>query len=276
MSTIKQNVSKFTHHLESLPDDKRKEIRRILSGDVKDIFPALWSEGLQEILSVPPGSEAINRKGAKESDTMRNEGNRLYKAKLFKEALLAYNYAILLAPHPNTADFNSVVSRLPFETAYKHEEFSQLAFAYANRSALLIEMEKFDLALQDAEDALQFGYTYSKQYKMMERKIKCYINLHQFDNARKLIENLQSDVNSINLEAKEKSALISSLDKYLRKCSNIKESCDKSQPNTAKTGRTVVIPDSRHSKGKVSNAVAVRASSTRGRHLIAKRHILPG
>ena len=82
---------------------------------------------------------------------MRNHGNDLFKEKNLEVALHYYNLALVFAEMDSEA----------------------AGMAYANRSAVLIELGHFEDALQDVELAFVNKYPKELTHKLEQRKNKC-------------------------------------------------------------------------------------------------------
>ena len=91
------------------------------------------------------------QKNAETSRLLRDHGNRLYKQKNLEVALHYYNLALVFA-------------ELDSEAA---------GMAYANRSAVLVELGCFQDALDDVEYALKNKYPKSRSPKLEQRRTKC-------------------------------------------------------------------------------------------------------
>ena len=149
-------------------------------------------EGLLDI--VPDYLE----KNAEKSNQYRAEGNKLFQKKRFKEALQKFNESVCTAP------FSRSTQRDPSEEGHQSatengstEEnesgtlgnqdvpldepkglgSDELALGLANRSAALQFLRKYDLAITDIDLAIRYGYPTDVQYKLLDRKGKCYIHL---------------------------------------------------------------------------------------------------
>ncbi|XP_039438234.1 uncharacterized protein LOC120419575 [Culex pipiens pallens] len=99
------------------------------------------------ILDVPEQSKR-NRKAAQ----MRQDGNRLYVAKKFDDALLKYNESICFAEAGS----------------------DQLAMGYANRSAVYFEQGEFEFALANIALAKRHKYPENLMPKLVAREHNCW------------------------------------------------------------------------------------------------------
>jgi len=110
-------------------------------------------------------SEQISGKSEGDTRRFREMGNKLFKVGKDREAIKMFNKAIIKAP-VNEAG----VGR-------------DLSLAIANRSAALLKLGFLKLALQDIEFALVSGYPKDLRYKLLERRIKIYVTIHDKDSA---------------------------------------------------------------------------------------------
>ena len=93
-------------------------------------------------------------KSAEKARELRSEGNKYFRNKKFRDALRLFSRAVLVAPI--------------------HDETSELAHAYANRSAALFHLNHFSDCLSDISLALEFGYPASQKHTLHLRKTLCY------------------------------------------------------------------------------------------------------
>lgn len=233
------------------------------------MFRYLWSrpEAQQELVP-PPGNNRISRKGASEAEKFRNEGNRLYREKKLDQALLAYNYSILAAPHPGLEDA-------------KEPQHEGLCLAFANRSAVLYEMNQYKDALADAERALTLGYPPSKRHRLHERRAKCLQAMGKMDEAKAVLEDTLNALSSMSLDEKEATTVKKNI-------TNLKTKCESKQtmasPSSLRyqhvfyTGpkRPPSVSCPRPDLPCLSDAISIQYTPIRGRHVVAARDIQPG
>ncbi|XP_046397895.1 SET and MYND domain-containing protein 4-like isoform X2 [Ischnura elegans] len=98
-------------------------------------------------------------KAAKEARARREEGNAALKAGDQRKALLLYSASVMRAPEVGM-DMSV-------------DDGLTLAYALANRSAILMQLNRPDLAVRDASLALASGYPESKSHVLLERMGKC-------------------------------------------------------------------------------------------------------
>jgi SET and MYND domain-containing protein 4 len=92
----------------------------------------------------------FDRKSNSESEKFRQEGNKLYKNGKFFEALLKYNASLCYA-----------------------EDYSNLALAYANRSAVYFELKLYQPCLNNIQLARKHKYPADKMKVLDDREKRC-------------------------------------------------------------------------------------------------------
>ncbi|XP_066597302.1 SET and MYND domain-containing protein 4-like [Prorops nasuta] len=197
----------------------------------------------------------LMRKDAKASEKMRDHGNRIFTDPLinenkFLEAYKKYTIAIALAPH---------FSR-------------QLALAYANRSAVLFQLKKFQDCIQDINRALSMDYPNDIKGKLFLRKSECLIKLghepikEELDEATKYLDRLPDDnANKGKLESNLKLMREGKITKLIEKLGDRERMQE--LPKIEKPNEEAPC---------VSDAVAIKYNENYGRHIVAARKILPG
>lgn len=94
----------------------------------------------------------------------RTLGNKAFCRKRDAEALKYYTSSVSLSP----------------------KNSRELSIAYANRSAVLFKVKKFDLCILDIDRALSHDYPDTLKYKLYERKGKCLLQIGRSTEAKKL------------------------------------------------------------------------------------------
>lgn len=234
------------------------------------MFQYLWSRPeAQQVLLPPQGNTRISRKGAAEAEKFRNEGNRLYRERKLEQALLAYNYSILAAPHPCLA-----------EATFPTEHYESLALGYANRSAVLYEMEQYEASVVDTERAVFFGYPAAKRHRLQERRAKCLQALGRPQEAREVLEEAINMLSTLSLDAKEAATVKNSLTKLQAKCEGqaAPEQTPQQYRRVFYTGPAgpPAVSSPRPDLPCLSDALRIHYTPIRGRHLVAERDIQPG
>lgn len=114
-----------------------------------------------DVLSQKTITKSFNSKNNKQSDLYRSTGNKLYAKSSFSLALKSYTRAIKLA----------------------EKSSKSLPLGYANRSAVLFALKKFELCRDDIKLSIDFGYPDELHYKVFERLGKCYLELSLYEKA---------------------------------------------------------------------------------------------
>lgn len=123
-------------------------------------------------------SPSWTKKDLTNAGSIKASGNKCYQRKDLKQAWAMYNQALLLTPF---VDDNGL-----------------LAVCFANRSAVLFGMQKYEDCLADIDRAVRHGYPERSMYKLLCRRAKC----HQFVETRKF-----QTCKTLAMESLEKSDL---------------------------------------------------------------------
>lgn len=91
------------------------------------------------------------KKNNSKANELRLAGNEAYKSCRFREALICYNKSLCHAI-PGSREFS---------------------FSFANRSAVYLEVEEFELCLENIQLAIDCGYPEDKVRMLMGRREKC-------------------------------------------------------------------------------------------------------
>ncbi|KAG7163862.1 SET and MYND domain-containing protein 4-like [Homarus americanus] len=273
MAPFRQLYSKFRGLLQESWQTNEVTAHFGPTATLDNMFQYLWCRSeAQQVLVPSPGNSRISRKGATESEKFRNEGNRLYRERKLEQALLAYNYSILAAPHPPVGE------SVPEEPAPEQES---LALAYANRSAVLYEMGQFEAALADAQRAIVFGYPPARRHRLQERRAKCLQMLGRLQEAKAVLDDTINNLSSLSLNEKEAATVKTSLTKLLAKCEGSTAPPPTPQHQYERvfyTGPSSPPPVSCPSSDLpcLSDALRIHYTPILGRHLVAQRDIQPG
>ncbi|KAJ9594028.1 hypothetical protein L9F63_014544, partial [Diploptera punctata] len=125
-----------------------------------------YATDILERYNLLPDEKIIKVKSLEKSLELRNSGNKAFVEKDDKGALLLYTQSIAVAPFPTKEG-------LP-KTENPNDA---LAIAFANRSAVLFRLGKYNLCLQDISQALKYNYPNKLVYKLFERQGKCLLLL---------------------------------------------------------------------------------------------------
>ncbi|XP_017759848.1 PREDICTED: SET and MYND domain-containing protein 4-like [Eufriesea mexicana] len=195
-------------------------------------------------------------KNAKQSERFRDQGNKLFVSTSLEshtciEALKLYTKSIAYAPYPS----------------------QQLAIAYANRSAVLIKLHKYELCVQDIDRALTMSHLLLKNIcaKLYVRKVEC-LTMMKDPHMEDVIKEVQSCLENL------------SLDNEIKKKLDIKLNSAKNVSVYQEVKKENIMTQLQHPKiitynveiPCASDAVAIKYNTEYGRHIVATREICPG
>lgn len=160
MTTSQEIISKFYENLKC--KKKVEEITRLFvkippNEKVAFVYSLLEAEDLL------PNFANTSSKSAEESFEYRCLGNKAFCSKKDASALKYYTKSVSLALS-NT---------------------EELSVAYANRSAVLFKLSRYDLCLLDIDRALSGKYPDSLKYKLLDRKGKCFLEIGDEEKAKR-------------------------------------------------------------------------------------------
>ncbi|XP_053983664.1 SET and MYND domain-containing protein 4-like [Hylaeus volcanicus] len=196
-------------------------------------------------------------KNANESEKLRTLGNNIFVSKSltntsYEQALELYTKSIAYAPYPS----------------------EQLTLAYANRSAALFKLKKYEECIRDIDRALALNYPDYLKAKIYIRKIECLEAL-EHPNADNGIKEAQQWLDKMPLNCdyckKLKETLISK-DKMPKLCSSKRQT-------DAKRKTKYTFPEIKTPNTEIpcaSDAISIKYNKQYGRHLVATRKIDPG
>ena len=204
----------------------------------------------------------------------QEQGKAHLKSKDFKAALKCYTISLMHAASSGRVSGIALGNETGDDSSESDEESlvsgSPLSIGYSNRSAVLFRMEHYEAAIKDIDRALQYGFEPSKQYPLIRRKIKCYIELKKYSSAKEIIENWQEKPNTST--------------KIRRELKEVNNSIHDAEDDPAKFSpvmhRKCKYPNLTHSPHlkypPMSAALELRNNEERGRHLVALKDISPG
>lgn len=196
------------------------------------------------ILSVGPSN---THKDPDKAALLKNAGNKEFQKKNHAAALLAYNRALRFVP--TMSDDNL------------------LAICYANRSAVLYHMERYEACLDDIKRAIKTGYPKENLYKLLTRKAKCYQYL-ELERREKSVKEALDALTLSGLSDEKREVWHKELDN-LKYCVEVDQS-------TNKTNELPYIQSRNEKFGALSSAVSVSENGEYGRYLQASSEILTG
>ncbi|XP_054271330.1 SET and MYND domain-containing protein 4 [Macrosteles quadrilineatus] len=237
---------------------------KTFSNDDLEFFKSLTSdeERIQFVYDLPSleGFEISENKTLKSSDLakkLKEDGNKAFQVDQFKVALALYSKAIIKQPQNSS------------------NEKEELSVLFANRSAALYHIKEYDAALQDIKSALENNYPLNLQYKICDRKARCFLALNQLKSAQDSFrETIQAlDNAKLNSEKKQKwqrdiQIMLAMLDKN-KDLKNVPRTSAKDYTSQFKDGVNKQYPSA-------SSVVTIREDPQMGRFAEAKIDIKPG
>ncbi|OWF54168.1 SET and MYND domain-containing protein 4-like [Mizuhopecten yessoensis] len=201
---------------------------------------------------------------------LRNQGNAFFQKKKYKQALDLYTQSVLFSPCPSSSS--------PSENNDNLEKPPTLALAFANRSAVLYHMTKDELCLADIELALENGYPENLQYKLYDRRGKCYMQLKWGEAATEAFTKAKGQIRVSDLDEDKMKKIAEEIDKLIVACGKIKDDQHKKVMKTqAECNRShddLPVISSRNVKfPNASAAVTMEESEEMGRGIYAAEDI---
>ncbi|XP_023931505.1 SET and MYND domain-containing protein 4 [Lingula anatina] len=152
----------------------------------------------------------------------------------------------------------------------------ELALGYANRSAVLYHMGKYEACLNDINRALDNGYPQNLIYKLLYRKAQCHCALNRKLEAQTAIEATKEAIASLGpseLTCKRKDTIVNDLLLLNKKVDKISDLCSAAPPVSEwlplSHGPNPVIL-------QASAAVGWKYNEKQGRYLVANQSIAAG
>ncbi|XP_055378198.1 SET and MYND domain-containing protein 4 [Condylostylus longicornis] len=191
-------------------------------------------------------------KNLSQSMDYKEKGNLAFKNQRWIEALTLYSKSLIVAPK---------------------EDKNHLAILFANRSASLFHMERYDETLLDIHRSVELGYPRDMIHKILEREAQCYLSKKNFLNAmtsfKKTISALDDSKLSLEKRQKiEKDCLI--MIKMLEKDPNSKSMAEKLNKLKITSSKETVNEE------YISDAIKVDFSPEEGRFIRAARNVEVG
>ena len=212
-------------------------------------------EELTKILSTKISPSKV--KSDTQSESSRNEGNKLFQAGRFKDAIFKFSAAALVATFEENRTDGTKISKA-------------FALALANRSLSLLKLNQYEAAINDVDLALDSGYPKENAHKLLERKAKCLIHLGKNVDAREtLTRALESLEYSKIINEAERKRLISNIEKELK---NVNATDVEHKDN----GKFEPSFNSNEDVPAFSSDVKICFSEEKGRFGVATRDLYPG
>lgn len=160
---------------------------------------------------------------------------------------------------------------------------TELGIFLANRSAALHNLEMYDLALKDIEQAIRMGYPQELLYKLEERRARCHLALKNHPTAVEAFRSALQALDHAKLPLNRKQKLESDIRLMLammEKSRQLNQGSKTNDQRNVPNGLEVSvqkIKDVNPAYPACSSAMdIVDAGGDIGRHGIATRDIMPG
>ena len=189
------------------------------------------------------------------SGDKRSAGNVAFQKKKDREAVSLYSEAVFAA---------DVATELGMRDC---------ALALANRSAVLVRLERFEECLDDIEAALLFQYPDNMLYKLWDRKAKCLAALGDTEQAKSCYNRVILLLAQSGLDQDKQAAWRRDVTAEINKLKTdgpVKTSAGKTKP------RTELLPERNKTVPQFSSAVELAYNPLVGRHGVATRDIEAG
>ncbi|XP_053384349.1 SET and MYND domain-containing protein 4-like isoform X2 [Mercenaria mercenaria] len=192
----------------------------------------------------------LNTKSSEKASCLRNEGNKLFQKKKYREAISKYTHAIISGP----------------------TETEELAFAYGNRSAALYRIGLYEECLSDIEEVFSCGSPSALQHKLLQRKAQCMNHLGRTAETNLCLGELQHELEDLDLDADKKGNILSEMAAL--------QDRHELRGNTMKAEKAVEVPEVSYGPNSVlvqaSGLVSLNSSKTKGRFLTASKDVKAG
>ena len=199
---------------------------------------------------------SLQKKSKEEAVKYRNEGNVFFKKKLEIKALQRYTDSILSAPNTeNEPSCNDI-----------------LALGFANRSAVLFNLEKYKLCIQDIEAAFENGYPLNLSYKLYFRKAKCLFGQGDASQGKLASIKARESLQYSDLDENKREKLLREIEKTER---NLDVQVKKGTPSVDK-GIPGVSLGKHETFIAASGAFGIESSPEKGRYVVAQQDLQPG
>lgn len=211
----------------------------------------VWKlEATHDILELEPEWE---QKETEKSTEFRTNGNKYFQKKSYFSASKEYTKSIRYAP-PQT------------EEGKKNE----LALSYANRSAALFHLKKYDLALLDISQAFNHDYPREMHVKLYERQGKCNAELGKKEAAVDSFTRAIDSLKAAHLGDKGLEKWTTNLESQVNECENITHKAEEESEGG------LIPPElgsARENFPNMSSSVSVKHHGSIGRYLIAEEQL---
>jgi len=197
----------------------------------------------------------VLRKNATRAQQLRDQGNKAYEKANNTMALHLYTQSVRFSPYQQPG--------LGVE----------LALAYANRSAVLVQAKEWRLALQDIDLSFSAGYSSDLHYKLLERKAKILMEMKDFESAKNSFQDCISSLPSAKLEEDKRENLKLTLTNLIN---SLQDKKDQSPSDKSKKSAFPNLSSPNPKFPALSSSVDIKFGSSTGRFAVATRDIALG
>lgn len=204
---------------------------------------------MSEYNIIPEECEDV--KDVTESEKLRQDGNKLFisgelNSNTYVEVLKLYTRSIAYAPYLS----------------------EHLALGYANRSAVLVKLHKYESCMQDIDRALKLACPDNVRAKLHVRKVECLVALRS-PKVKDSIEEARCSLKQLSLDDALRKKFIEKVDS-MKIARNVRKQGGPKQPPLPEiNNRNPEVPCA-------SDAVKIEYNDEYGRHVVATRDIEPG
>ena len=262
---IGANMSNVLHTVNSDLTEKDNEAFALLKTDEDRTAFMLERDLIHNTLIFHAHFEQKSPTKAKQ---LREEGNKLFQKREYRQSVKVYTASLLQAPTELT--YEESVAKDGEDPDVDRR--AQLPLAFANRSAALFHLQKYDLCIKDVDMAMQSGYPRELLYKLHDRRAKCYLKLK---NRKPAIESAQSALDSMGdskLDGKGLALWKVNLEKLLKQCEDLLDS----QQKTEELFQLPKISEPNAKYPNMSSKADVKSKENVGRHLKAAVNVTVG
>ncbi|KAE8749514.1 hypothetical protein FOCC_FOCC003780 [Frankliniella occidentalis] len=205
-----------------------------------------------------PSLENTSEKSQKLATDLRNEGNKAFQQRKDLLAMQYYNRSLAAAPLKS----------------------KELSLAIGNRSAVNWALGFYQACLCDIKQAFQSGYPEELRFKLLERKMKCCLQLGMKIDAESTLKELETQLRRVpSGKQVQHGSILKSLTQELDILQNTPAlDCVNTINSTAVgciTKPTVSLKINEEIEC-ASSCIALKYSEEKGRHLVATKYIKPG
>ncbi|XP_060070783.1 SET and MYND domain-containing protein 4-like [Ylistrum balloti] len=201
----------------------------------------------------------LHCKSVEKSKCYREQGNTYFQQKKYEESLHYYIKAIIHAPGIEA----------------KTED---LSLAYANMSASLYHLMKYQACLANITAAMESGYPDRLHHKLLLRQTQCLLYLKQIEDANTSVQVAKQHAGKMKSTDKKKADIfLQEISSVERKLANAVD--NKSNNDTYEMKKTK-LPDLSYGRNQLvtqaTSGLRMEQTREKGRHLVAARDLKAG